>query len=297
MKQFRCHLCFFSFLFCSFLSKAQFDNVKYDKESFLIGTLNEYMGYQRTFTNKDDFNYQRVDIMSKYDLKNALFIDSLFSSNYPDITIVNNGAPQGIKICSPTLSSKIDDYYNYKPGSIKTMQGDTVYAGKLKIEKFETEKQKLSFLLGAYLRYGTNMDRTNSIIQLLKKENLLSEDKEYEDISYAFFMPNAKSKAEICMELLNDFSCENVEYVHRRSLPAGNFVIFKPSKEIQEIIDDAERLEKYIETINTNYVEFTPNGTKFIWVEPLKPSFNNDNIKQKLSTTQSETSIKPIDGE
>jgi hypothetical protein len=35
------------FVFCSFITRAQFDNEKYDKYFFLIGTLNEYMGYQR----------------------------------------------------------------------------------------------------------------------------------------------------------------------------------------------------------------------------------------------------------
>src|SRR5262249_2209987 len=109
------YLFLLSFLLNSFVSNAQFDDKKYDKESFLIGFLNEYMGYQRTFTNGDDFYYQRVDIMGKEELKKALFIDSLFSSGYPDITIVNNGAPMGIKLYSPTLSKKIDTYYEYKP--------------------------------------------------------------------------------------------------------------------------------------------------------------------------------------
>ena len=273
MTQFYRYSFLFTLLLCSLLSKAQFDGEKYDKESFLIGMLNEYMGYQRTFTNRDDFYYQRVDIMSKHNLKNSLFIDSMFNLDYTDITIVNNGAPQGIKMYSPTLSLKIDDYYNYKPNGITTLPGDTVYGGNLKKEKFKTEKQKLSFLLGAYLRYGGDKVRTNSIIQLLKKEKLLNKEKEYENVSYGLFMPNAPTKAKICVEFLKDLACKNVEYVFRKSIPAGNFVIFIPYNTILEVINEAERLEKYIEKIDTNHVEFTPDGTKFIWDEPANPAF------------------------
>ena len=44
-KQFIHFIFVFTFLFYSFSLQAQFDNEKYDKESFLIGTLNEYMNY------------------------------------------------------------------------------------------------------------------------------------------------------------------------------------------------------------------------------------------------------------
>src|SRR5690606_16541338 len=106
------------------------------------------------FSNRDDFYYQRVDIMGREELKHALFIDSLFSSDYADITIVYNGAPMGIKIYSPALSLKIDDYYDYKPNGSRTSARDTVYYGRVSGENFKTEKQKLSFLLGAYLSDG-----------------------------------------------------------------------------------------------------------------------------------------------
>ena len=75
------------------------------------------------------------------------------------------------------------------------------------------------------------------------------------------------------LPILKDFACENIKYFHTKSIPNGNFVFFKPSPIIQEIINDTERLNKYIETINTDIVEFTPDGTKYIWDEPVAPSF------------------------
>ena len=36
-------------------------------------------------------------------------------------------------------------------------------------------------------------------------------------------------------------------------------------------MNEAKRLNKYIETIDVSHIEFTPDGTKYIWVEPDKP--------------------------
>lgn len=254
-------------------AKAQFDPAKFDKESFLIGTLSEYMGYQRTFTNKDDFYYQRVDIMSQQELKRAIFIDSMFHLNYADITIVNNGAPQGIKIYSPSLTEKIDEYYNYQPTGIRTTPGDTVYGGNVIKERFDTEKQKYSFLLGAALRYGGDQSRANSIIQSLKNDKLLAGDENYGNLAYVFSMPNAPTKAQVCVDFLKDLGCGDVEFVSRNTIPAGNFVVFTPNSAMLEILNEAERLRQHIEKIDTSHIEFTADGTKFIWQEPAVPSF------------------------
>ena len=85
MKLFSRCLSPFLFLFFSLPLAAQFNSGKYDRESFLIGSLGDYMGYRRTFTDRVDSDYRRVDIMS---LKRALFIDSLFSSDYKDVTLI-----------------------------------------------------------------------------------------------------------------------------------------------------------------------------------------------------------------
>lgn len=260
---------FFSFLLSSLMSFAQFDDKKFDKESFLIGMLNEYMGYQRTFTNGDNFYYQRVDIMGKDELKKALFIDSLFSLDYPDITIVNNGAPMGIKLYSPTLSKKIDTYYDYKPNGIRTLQGDTVYSGSLKKGIFVTEKQKLSFLLATYMRYGGDKYITNSRLQFFENNDCLEVVRKYENVSFSFSLSNAPSKAQMCVEILKDLGCTDMEYVVLKDyIPVGHHVIFIPSPKIQEMVDDAIALRRYIDTIGTDHVEFTAEGVKFVWDEP-----------------------------
>lgn len=160
MKQINSCLLFVLFSSFSLLAKAQFDVEKYDKECFLVGTLDEYMGYDRTFEVKgEDAFYQRVEKYRLNELSTVLFLSSLFDSDYQDISIVKteNIVPE-IAIYSPGLSAEVDKYYNYEPKVACTAQGNRVYSGKVSGEKIETEKQKLSFLLGAYLCYGKACD-------------------------------------------------------------------------------------------------------------------------------------------
>ena len=259
----------FIFLFFSISLNAQFDNEKYDKESFLIGTLNESMGgYKRTFTNRSDFSYQRVDRMVyQRELRNVLFIDSLFNLDFSDITIVYNGDTD-VRIYSPTLSIRIDDYFDYEFTNSWSLEGDSVYRGVLKKEMFKTEKQKFSFLLGVYVRYGRDMDRTNLLIQSFIEEGLLEGNNEYENV---FAISNSPTKSQVCIEILKDFDC-NAEYVIRQTtFPRGHYVFFISSNKIREVVNEGERLKKHIETIDTSHIEFTINGSKYIWDEPEKP--------------------------
>lgn len=276
MKKIARFILLMNFLFCTFLLKAQLNSAKYDKESFILGTLDEYMGYQRTFTNRDSFSYQRVDILGEDELKHALFIDSLFSADYPDMTITNNGSSRGIKIYSPTLASVIDKYYDYKPGFMMSGKGDTIYSGSLKKEKIVTEKQMLSFILGAYLRFGENANRTDPIVEVLTSENIILNRKVFDKETYAISMHNASSKAELCAAILKELQCEYVEYFYRRSIPAGNYVLFIPSQKVKNLISEADSIKMYIEKISTNHVKFTADGTKFIWIEPFRPKFNQN---------------------
>lgn len=262
MKQFRCYLFLFVFLFFSLPLVAQFDSKKYNKESFLVGTLNEYFGYQRSFTGGD--YYQRVDLMNRSSLQYALFIESLFKADNPDIKLVDNGAPMGLIIYSSGLSQKIDEYYNYTfSRNIKyDYLNHDVYIGTVKGEVFETEKQKLSFLLGAYLFYHANKGVTESVIQVFKRENLLKEDRDYRNV-YMMNVPNGGAKALLVAQLLKDMDCEEVEYIYRdTTIPRGHAVIFKPSKKVKRMIDEAERLETYIKTLRTYDVKFASDGTK-----------------------------------
>ena len=54
-----------------------------------MGTLDEYMGYDRTFeVQGEDAFYQRVEKYRLNELSTVLFLSSLFDSDYQDISIV-----------------------------------------------------------------------------------------------------------------------------------------------------------------------------------------------------------------
>lgn len=245
-------------LFFSLLSNAQFNSQKYDKMAFLIGSLDEFEGYQRTFTADDDFYYQRVDIYTQEEIRTTMFVRHLFLQAYPDIYVVNNGISKGIKLYSPILSAEIDNYYNYSPSDSTTNKGDVIYTGTIKKEELATEKQKLSFLLGAFLRYGIT----------------------YQD--FYLSLPASPDKAELCAEILKNCGCDSVQYiVYEDYIPVGHKVHFKPSSNVKSVITEAERLRRYIERINVSNIVFSPKGKKFIWKDPPETPLSSIVIRPK----------------
>jgi hypothetical protein len=231
----------------------------FDKESFLIGTLDDYLGRQQIFTFGRDSsliknyllsvflsedrplgieedlrmlkesakrsNYdQYIDGYFPVEKNLALLTDSLFRSEFPDLRMVDNGGEgKCIKLYSAVLSKIIDSYFEYKPSNTKTIFLDTVFVGYHKAERLQTEKQKLSFLAGAFLRNG------------------------YKTASEGWYlsMPNSVSKAKLCAELLKELNCKNVKYdISNGYIPIGHKVYFEPSKKISELIKKVEMIDK-----------------------------------------------------
>lgn len=214
----------------------------FDKEAFLVGTLDDYMGRQQTRTaNADNFHYQKVDIYFQNENKIALLIDSLFKEEVKDLRFTNNGAPKGINIYSKALSERIDEYYSYKPSGSYTVRHDTIFAGSIRKEKIDTEKKKLSFLAGTYLRYGEFID-TN---EPLKEHYQFRFKKAPAPDTYWISIPNSVSKAKLCKEILIEEGCKDVEYVVLRDyIPVGHHVIFKPSDKVREVIEKIKVVQK-----------------------------------------------------
>ena len=203
------------------LAIGQINLSTFDKTSFLIGTLSDYIGHEQTFTVSTGNNYfQLVDSYHKEETKLVALIDSLFKSEYKDLRTTNNGAPNGIRIFSKSLSTVINDYFKYEPSFMgRTVEGDTIYMGSLKSEKLITDLQKLSFIAGVYLRFGGKTEANE----------------------YYFSMPNSLSKSKICAELLIKFKCTDVKYITKKErFPVANFILFEPSKRIEEFIKIVE---------------------------------------------------------
>jgi hypothetical protein len=228
----------------------------FEKESFLIGTLDDYWGHQQTFTvgrdsswvmrllkdstgkkepdtnNMDlsdlmkdaDAEYQLIDGYFPHEKNLALLIQSLFDDEFSDLYMIdNNRDGKCIRLHSASLAETVNGYYDYRAGWKKTIFFDTVYQGYLKSEKLQTVSGKLSFLAGAILRYGHK-----------------SESEEY-----YLSMPNSLSKAKLCSELLLEFGCNNI--VHKRyvsNIPCENKVYFEPSETISKLIEKVKTVKE-----------------------------------------------------
>jgi hypothetical protein len=227
-------------------------HIDMDKESFLIGTLNDYMGHQQTFTVGSDSSgflikeilkkadnpdllpqfiesvkdrYQFVDGYYPEEKNLALLTQSLFSSEFPDLHLIESSG--GIRSYSASLSEIINGYYDYNPSGIMTVLFDTVYSGSLKLERLKTFRQKLSFLAGAFLRDGYSS----------------------ESEGYYLSMPNSVGKAKLCSSLLKEFDCKNVVHkVFEGHIPCGNTVSFEPSETIAELIKRVKTIEENLES-------------------------------------------------
>jgi hypothetical protein len=215
-------------------SSDLFNNPDFDKECFLIGTLNDYMGHQQTFTVKTDIDsgfikaytaeqlitpdssyYRMVDTYFQQEEKIALLIFSLFRDEYPDLNKRKG------KLYSATLSKIVDGYFDYQPSGLRTIHLDTIYRGCLIKDKIATHKQKTSFLMGAFLRNGTSIN---------SKEYVLS-------------IPNSAGKAGLCEEILKEFDCKNVVYtIYKDYIPVGHKISFEPSEKVSKIMQTAHRL-------------------------------------------------------
>jgi len=194
-----------------------------EKQSFLIGTLDDYNGHQQTVTATTDSTYfQFVDVYNQDQKYIALMIDSLFKNENNDFHMTNNGAPKGFRLYSKSLSTKINSFYNFSPSGNSTVFHDTIYTGLIKQEKFLTKLEKLSFLAGAFLRNG---GKTNTN-------------------DYFFTIPNSTSKAKFCVDILNEFNCLEVKQVILNNIPVGNWITFKPSERILSMIKKVENLKK-----------------------------------------------------
>ncbi|WP_248724105.1 hypothetical protein [Seonamhaeicola sp. ML3] len=205
---------------------------KIDNDYFLIGTLRDYMGREKY---KDI--EERVDKYYKSEKKLCNSIDSMFKNKYTDLKLSSLkykvSKQRVFELHSKTLCKRIESFYTYEPSGRGTFTGDmafkkinfdtiadlpnfikthydTIYQGNLRPEKFNTEIQKLSFVTGAYVRYGW------------KKDSL-----------YQISVANSTSKVKLLDTLLKELGCDDVNYEMRMAIPASHKVSFKPTNQLK----------------------------------------------------------------
>ena len=228
-------------IFLTPLAYNQNEKPEIDNDYFLIGTLGDYMGREK-FKNIEE----RVDKYYKSEKKLCTSIDSMFKNNYPDLKLSSlkykTSKQRVFELHSKTLSKRIESFFTYKPSGRGTFKGDmafkdidydtiadytnfikthydTIYQGNLRPEKFNTEIQKLSFVTGAFVRYGW------------KKDSL-----------YQISVANSTSKVKLLDSLLKELGCNHVNYEMRMAIPVYHKVSFKPTDQLKAYFESFKKL-------------------------------------------------------
>ena len=193
---------------------------KIEREYFILGTLNDYMGREPDPELK---NYlDRYDIT---EISLEIAVDSLLRKDYPTSSYkikrdtIAEFHMYGASIISASLTQKFDAYYNF--GRTNT---NPVGAGILRKNIFRNDNEKLAFLAGAYVRFGIP-----------------------NDTSYEIIIGNSASKARVCSELLFYFKCAPIYDIIEENIPVPHIIYFHPAKKVkmylQQFLYLRERLE------------------------------------------------------
>ena len=223
-------------LILSLFSCDKKEKISIDNEYFLIGTLSDYMGRE-----KYEKEIERVDKYYQSEKQLCLAIDSIFKKTYPDLVFSSSvhkiSKKDEYELHSKKLAKKIESFYTFKysgrgtakkfidfdsmnidslvkTGNFMEKYFDTIYEGNLKLKVFETDRQKISFATGAYVRYGSHND---SIYQIR--------------------VANSTSKVRVLDVLLKDLGCTNVNYEIKQAIPMGHIVSFIPTKQLNEYFE------------------------------------------------------------
>jgi hypothetical protein len=205
-----------------------------DKDYFLLGTLSDYLGREKTYKN-DDF----VDNYYKGETLLMSYIMKTYSDESPEFVVEKNQYPynsvQDI-LRSKKICKKINSFYDFKhEGGFKyyidpkdkewrkknndfhksTESKDTVYVGTMKANLFKTNVQKISFIIGAYSRFG-----------------------EPNETRYCIRLFNSTSKYEYCAAILKQLKCKNIEKKIINTIPTNQLVYFKPGRELKKYLDE-----------------------------------------------------------
>lgn len=227
----------------SLLTCDKKEKISIDNDYFLIGTLSDYMGREK-YKNVSE----RVDKYSQSERQLCLAIDSIFKNSFPDLEFSSStnkiSKKDEFELHSKLLAEKIETFYSYKPSGRMAYNGqtefeklnldsltktsdfyttnfDTIYTGSLKLDVFKTENQKVSFVTGAYVRFGW---QTDSIFHIR--------------------VFNSASKVRILNDLLKELGCTNVDYeIKKGYIPTGHTVSFIPTKQLNDYFEKYKKLK------------------------------------------------------
>lgn len=195
-------------------------------EFLILGTLNDYMGRW--------LDPRQENLLDRYDPSEGVMksiIDSLVRTTYPQKKYKEMEI--GVNtISSNFLANRFNEFYNYNRNGASTPDGREILVGKLKDNIMQNEQEKLAFLSGAFLRFGT-----------------------IRDSAYCISIANSLSKAEVCYKLLKELGCKPSYNISRNIIPNGHAVFFHPTQKVLVYLKKYEKLHKAIEDSRELFIQ------------------------------------------
>ncbi|HVX27337.1 MAG TPA: hypothetical protein VHB70_13395, partial [Parafilimonas sp.] len=153
--------------------------------------------------------------------------------------------PNRTYIISKTFAKKLNSFYEFKIESfrseihVKKDVWQKFYTGYLKDSILDDSSKIYSFLLGAYVRYGLATDTIDEIK-----------------------VANSLTKSTTCLKLLKHIGCDEVSIKYTQSIPTQVIVYFKPTKKLEEMIEDFKPLMKDLnDSRNSFYQKFLEDSS------------------------------------
>lgn len=198
---------------------------KLDKKYYLLGTLDDYLGRQKSKLNPTRWSY----IMTLYNerLGEIKRIEKVthkkFSKRKARKDCSNCQDLYDLK--STILACRINKFYSFKKDDhYRDNFGLRMFTGNLICDKIlkANEKQQLSFIAGVFLTNG-------------EKEGEL----------YKIALYNSSARFECIKKILIKLGAEITKDEIVRNIPVGFFIVFKPTDKLKAIIE-TEIKEEYL---------------------------------------------------
>lgn len=205
-----------------FIGHSSFSQEKdVDFSYFFYGTLSDYTGRQKCTKYFED-----VDHYYPYEKDLMYYNYEYLKEQYPNLWI--DTETQTLK--SKELTEEINKLFvfDFDDGFCTDRQDekgdyiDSSFVGKIKTEIFKTKKQKISYIVGAYVRYGVKSDK-----------------------GYRINIANSLSTFPACMKLLKELGCKNIKSKIVENIPYNYNIWFTPTTEVKAY------LSKYMFLRNT----------------------------------------------
>lgn len=180
-----------------------------DFRYFFYGTLSDYIGRAKCLKYAEN-----VDYYYPYERDLMYYNYEHLKEQYPNLWIDT----ENLTLKSKELTQEINKLFEFKfdDGFCSDSEDekgeliDSAFVGKIKTEIFKTKKQKISYIVGAYVRHGIKSDKR-----------------------YYMNIANSLSTFPACMKLLKELGCKNIESKIVESIPYNYKIWFTPTEELK----------------------------------------------------------------